>query len=463
LRIIDEDSNGDKNVYTYATKRVAKFSYTLVYDAEKRAFTLERVEDELVCNLTATPWQSDSAALKEQYPQIRTAKGADESLDGDEGASMLGQGQHQLEDDIFAESEDQWSSDEENNPFDYRNFLKESASPAPSPAGGSGRHTVFSPIPRADSDLVRESAKTPSHLPSFRDDADDESSQVRARAARRSESPDARVRSNAKARPRDARPPARKRKPPMTKAKPSAEDDDDLTIEFDPLPARSAPVSPQRAADADKRAASPAPSSVDGEEDEDGLSDGGLIIEMEPETKPKRGLGGELGRLASGGPVSLRSVANSLSPPVGHDDFAGDVEQPEVPLTQTDDRYEDVSEADGADEEEEGEEDEEEEVQSNESDADADEAVEPPSMAAELDADAEAEPGADADVDADEDGASELEAELAQALESEPLDDGDQEGVPLQRIIPVEPLLEGVPLAEIHLDAKQVESESEEE
>jgi hypothetical protein len=149
---------------------------------------------------------------------------------------------------------------------------------------------------------------------------------------------------------------------------------------------------------------------------------------------------------------------------VGHDDLVGDVEQPELPLTQTDDRYEDASEADGADEEEEEEEeDDEEEVQSNESDADADEAVEAPPMAAELDAHAEAEPGADADVDADEDGASELEAELAQALESEPLGDGDEEGVPLQRIMPLEPLLEGVPLAEIHLDAKQVESESEEE
>ncbi|KAI9863815.1 MAG: hypothetical protein M1824_006412 [Vezdaea acicularis] len=81
--------------YTYAGRRTHG-GHTLIFDPERGAFILEKVGSEMEFNLTSAPWEKNAKELRSQYPQLN----AD---DGDES--------------------------DENNPYDYRNFLDNKKAP----------------------------------------------------------------------------------------------------------------------------------------------------------------------------------------------------------------------------------------------------------------------------------------------------------------------------------------------
>lgn len=61
--------NGGK--YAYNGARSAKENqYVLIFDPERKAFVLHRVDSMFHMNLTRTPYNSDAQELKEKYPQI---------------------------------------------------------------------------------------------------------------------------------------------------------------------------------------------------------------------------------------------------------------------------------------------------------------------------------------------------------------------------------------------------------
>lgn len=61
----------DDGKYAYAGNRTTKENqYVLIFDPERKAFVLHRLDSTLNMNLTRTPSNTDSDALKEEYPHI---------------------------------------------------------------------------------------------------------------------------------------------------------------------------------------------------------------------------------------------------------------------------------------------------------------------------------------------------------------------------------------------------------
>ena len=341
MRIKDDDDDGQVSTYAYSAQRVAKASYALVFDPAKQTFVLEKVGASINCNITSTPWESDRAKLEELYPHLEIADDTQEAV----------------EDDLFSESEDVESSDEE-NPFDHRMWLDNEGpfvassprvpplKPSPVPRPVNGISASVSPAPRPIKAPPQQRMQPPSRS-SYRDDADDESSQAR-RPTGRPQPPaaagatvTAAKRALAKSnvlRGAEAEPPAKRAK--VAPRKRPAPNDDDVVLEFDSLPSAAADDGHSSLQTVEVKSPPPVHSrdvrdqnkddKVDGKDDE---SDGGLVIEMEPETRPKRSLGQELGRMTSGGPVSLSSVASSLSPtPAQSSPVKPQAREPDLPL-----------------------------------------------------------------------------------------------------------------------------------
>ncbi|KAI9883519.1 MAG: T-complex protein 1 subunit gamma [Watsoniomyces obsoletus] len=451
LRIADQDV--DKSTYVYHARNVPKMSYALVFDPAKKAFVLEKVQLGVNCDLIESPWESDAAKLRTQYPQLDEADERRRELEG------KGSGEGDSEDDLF--------SDPDDNPFDHRRFMEvETPSPhiAPthhrqvarvSPAARPTTTETMTPaVHKAKSPLAqpaptaKPSVAASPRLPE-RDDADDEASQVLAPPPppqpRQRPKPRPRAPPQVLMKPKPRRappaqaPPAAPAPVPAAPAKrPRPVEDDDLIIDLDPQPARKRRNSPVSLSSVTAQEAIPTPPQRHHDEMvQEDQSDDGLIIEMEPDTKPKRGLGVSLGRPPSGAPISLRSVASSLSP--------GDAATIGGQTTQNHDAMAS------------GEHDKHEQQRQRVNDSDVDGELQlPPSVLQpneeqddEDDDDDEDEDEDEEDDDDDDDDAA-LEAQLERALES---DIADDEALP-----PVEQLYQPAPLP-----PPEPETESEEE
>ena len=427
LRIRDDDER--RSAYAYSAQRVAKASYALVFDPSKQTFVLEKVGASINCNITSTPWESDRAKLEELYPHLDLAEDAQEPV----------------EDDFFSESEDVESTDED-NPFDHRMWLDNEGpsvgssprvpplKPSPVPRPVNSISASISPAPRPIGPSPRQRTQ-PLSRSSYRDDADDESSQVR-RPTGRPQPPVAAGATATTAKKALARPKVQSRaeaeplpkRTKVTARKRPAPDDDDVVIEFDSLPSAAADDGHSSLQTVEAESPPPVRSrdvgelnkndKVDGKDEE---SDGGLVIEMEPESRPKRSLGQELGQMSSRGPVSLSSVASSLSPtPAQSSPVKPQAREPDLPLQMPEADNDDDNDDDDDDD---GDDDDDMEEQSDVADevnvdVDVDDLRLPPPVLQPNDTDKTNE----AD---DVISASDLEAELEQALVSEFDDEAD--------------------------------------
>lgn len=365
IRIIDGEGDGIGSIWTYDVKRVVKPSYILVLGEADERYRIEKFEEDYDCNLISTPSESNKAILQARYPQI------DRGKDSERLSAETPSRHHGLEDD-----DESYLNDpiDENNPYDFRRwmrgdfnwFLEKDSKPHAKPASPSLSD-------RASINSVERNTKS-----SDRNDADDESSQKDAGQ---------KLKRKPSARPITLKPKAKARKithPGSDLGTPTSPQalqalDDELTIDFDPdTKSERAGSSQQAVHPARDDASQSAKSEVHQEEDQTESSGDDLVIEME-DTEQKRTLGGRPTSMGTGAPVSLRSVASSLSPP---GTSGGSAKELDRGLTQP---QQDVN------------------GQQEEGDADIGEAPESLAPVSPRDADEE----------------DELEAELAQALESE--------------------------------------------
>ncbi|MCJ1363769.1 hypothetical protein MMC16_002878 [Acarospora aff. strigata] len=238
-----EDQNDHTNLYKFKGSRRSSDSFALVYDPAIQGWTLERVDTSFVFNLTSMSSDTDPKHLAAKYPQLE--------LDIVEGASDVGE-------DILADGDDEDVIGDDDNPYDYRHFIKR-------------RRTTSSPDPEPLADIL-PTIHHEGHPP---------------RTTATTTAPDTKRSSSSTSRPPKPKP----------KSKPKPRTNAHKKTKTPPPPA------PAKDEDADN-------------EDSD---DGGLTIEMDPETRPRRQLqlGADLVRPASAAPISLRSAASSVSPPLG--------------------------------------------------------------------------------------------------------------------------------------------------
>ena len=118
LSIDDEEGKGS---YNYTGFQRGTDALVLIYDSNKQAFVLDKLDAEFSFNLQSTPSNKDAANLAAQYPQLDTAE------PGGDGDDLFGEaeGEEEDPDDVPADP---------SNPYDYRHFLRRGGSPSPEPS-----------------------------------------------------------------------------------------------------------------------------------------------------------------------------------------------------------------------------------------------------------------------------------------------------------------------------------------
>ncbi|QDS70985.1 hypothetical protein FKW77_007527 [Venturia effusa] len=117
---ITDTSSEEVDQFKYAGQLGStKNSYVLIFDQSKQACTLEPLASSHTFNITATPWGTSLAKLKQEYPQLQAkVEEAVNEPDGD------------LDEDPDGEAD-------ADNPYDFRHYLTSAIrgpSPSPSPA-----------------------------------------------------------------------------------------------------------------------------------------------------------------------------------------------------------------------------------------------------------------------------------------------------------------------------------------
>lgn len=407
MRITDEDDKGNKKMWVYEAKIGVKETCLLIFDESKDTYVLEKFGTHYDCNLVASPDETDPATLRGRYPQIDQSR----SLQV-QPLEVLSGKRDELKD---KGDEDEENPIDENNSYDIRRWMR------------GDFHWFFEghphyrkppPIPRPEhqpsfgiSPTAAVSASprpSPDHRVkgSDREDIHEETS-PNGRAPVRNDGPHSQKRkrnpptqTTLKQKPRVRREPHRSpppESPSPSSASPSSGGEVMIVLAPDTTQNNNSGI-PQRTGAADGSKADF--TGLDGgEQESSSSSDDGLIIEMEENTKQKRTLGARLDRPVSGGPISLRSAANSLSP---HSSPERLTEAADPGRVSSPGEEDEEDEDDGGEEEDEDE-DEEKEDNGDQREADSD-----------VDADLELPPPV---LQRDDEG--ELEAELAQALESE--------------------------------------------
>ncbi|KAI9815590.1 MAG: hypothetical protein M1832_005451 [Thelocarpon impressellum] len=249
-----KDPENAKKTYTYNGRRSEDQYITLEYDPATKSFILDQLDAEIDFNLTSTPRQKDAAQLADDFPQLG---GGVPLATPDEVPETI---EAEIEEELFRE--DGESAPNPDNPYDFRHWMS------------GGKYAD-----RSDSDSGVEEAER--QLAEQRE-TELQKAAPTIRAAPRKE--------NAKPRPK-----------PRAKAK--------LPAKPQPKPKAKAKAKAKSKAKVFKSAERTQDSA-----DDESSADGGLTIEMDPDTKPKRGgLGARL-EPGSGAPISLRSAASSVSP-----------------------------------------------------------------------------------------------------------------------------------------------------
>jgi hypothetical protein len=128
LDIVDRE-NDKTSTYSYAGRQKktdkSKKRYVLTFDSEKQSCTLLPLEQSFIFNIRSTPWESSAEKLTEQYSQLRDKSESSSSGSESEGGRVSGSdGEHDA-----------------SNPFNYRNYLNQprnrSRSPSPAPSTSS--------------------------------------------------------------------------------------------------------------------------------------------------------------------------------------------------------------------------------------------------------------------------------------------------------------------------------------
>ncbi|KAK3080700.1 hypothetical protein LTS18_013936 [Coniosporium uncinatum] len=137
LSITDNDA-GKTSAYTYSGQRTnLKRSYVLIFDQSKQSCTLEPLPSTYTLNLRSTPAESSTAKLKERYKQIQSPVEREEEVGPGQNLEELG-------------SIDDLSDPDGDNPYDFRHYLSQpaagreasrSVSPNLSVAGNTHRST----------------------------------------------------------------------------------------------------------------------------------------------------------------------------------------------------------------------------------------------------------------------------------------------------------------------------------
>ena len=288
LRITEGDDEAE--TWAYECRRIPQEGLTLVFDPAHQAFRLEKRAEQIECNLISTPWESDTVVLRARYPYLEDGNGKEGDADAESST-----GEHDPDSPI-----------DENNPYDVRRWMRgdfdwffekhdaKSAKGSPS-SEGEGQARLVGEYPNKSTE---------------RDDADDESSQDSSRQTRKPKTAGRKGVGKRKPKGRKGPRPAARPELPGSARDPQSRHDD-LVIELgseSPYEHTTGLPLSGHITNTHQRQ----PNEVSKKKDES--SDNGLIIEIEAETKPKRGLGAGLNRMVSGGPISLRSAASSLSP-----------------------------------------------------------------------------------------------------------------------------------------------------
>ena len=136
--------NQDGSEYSYCGSQQSSRSCALIYNPVTQSLLLDKIDAEFAFNLQATPSNTDSKELTSQYPQLDTGLSDAES---DDVAAVETQALN-----IAAATEA-----DQNNPYDYRHFLKRRRTSSPparapqaciSPAVPPRRNTKSKPRPR---------------------------------------------------------------------------------------------------------------------------------------------------------------------------------------------------------------------------------------------------------------------------------------------------------------------------
>ena len=142
--------------YIYEGIQEPSTCLAIIYDPEKQAFILDKIDAEFRFNLRSTPTNKNASSLATEYPQLDTGEPNVEA-DG------------RIGDDAEGENLDDTPADP-SNPYDYRHFLKRGASPSPEPSiqysPAPNHHCRSSPHPTTTSPIRRPRSRTEPTNPS---------------------------------------------------------------------------------------------------------------------------------------------------------------------------------------------------------------------------------------------------------------------------------------------------------
>ncbi|KAF2665319.1 hypothetical protein BT63DRAFT_416886 [Microthyrium microscopicum] len=301
---IQDDESGGRSIYHYdGHRKNSKKSFALVFDPASQTFTLQPLVAEYSFNLRSTPWEKNGTKLSEQYPQLLEQS---EPSSDDDGLNNL--------------ANDDMADADPNNPFDFRHHLverpkqKESYNSKPKPTTSNTQDTDSIPRERATSNPEGKSNN--------------------ARTTQRRPAPKIRMDRRASTRDEDPKPTSKRTQKSDIKGRRELE----VPVVKGPSPSLS-PKEP------------PASKLSDVEEMDDDFADddygtggnNGLEIDF-GDSPPRRQRAVTLPGSSHGGPISLRSAANSPSsqihtPPKRdryEDDFAVDLDNVEADVSEDD-------------------------------------------------------------------------------------------------------------------------------
>ncbi|KAF2086193.1 hypothetical protein K490DRAFT_58171 [Saccharata proteae CBS 121410] len=343
LSLTDSTEDGS-GTYTYTGNRSSsKKSYVLLFDAAKQTCTLEPLDAGYTFNIQSTPFEPDAAMLARTYPRIKarkpsvaaaaagTASDAEDGLfsDASDAHSAFGDGSPARHD---GESDSDTIADE-NNPYDYRHFLNAAAghetdggvSPHPASAVATPQsHPRPTPLSQVRNAKDLPTPKPPPKQTTQRKRKSPEPAALRKPAAK----PAAATTKPKTTKSSTTSGTSSKPKPSSTQSSTTAPPEIRLDRRASTRITSPPPSSTKHAAP--PRQPSPAPSATrtndSAEADADGDSDDDLGFEIDYGTgtgttnnrrpaPPKRSIALAFGNnIASDGPISLRSAADSASP-----------------------------------------------------------------------------------------------------------------------------------------------------
>ncbi|KAI9811520.1 MAG: hypothetical protein M1826_003160 [Phylliscum demangeonii] len=336
LQLTDEDGTGQR-IWTYDVHRVSKEAHACVYDHVPKTYRFERLLQEYRCNLITSPAESDREPLQQRYPHLNDLSEAPVSLELPD-----------IEADLFDDEDSDDLEFAQENVFDSQRWLNGEFEWAFPEKGAANSSPVILPATPPSAEPAKSSRRL--HPTANGAKLIDKPLRPEPRLAEKCKSSvrPAKVKARTKVGPWKEP----KATYPIIRSNPTRElhnSDGGLVIDMNPGSQRAStspqasqvsadqmmvdmePEAPRRSPDLPrrtttnvapsrkKRPTSPPPPG-------DPSSDESLIIEIEPDSTPKRRLAAPLmDRTGSGRPISMRSAVSSTgSPMLAHTDASSE-------------------------------------------------------------------------------------------------------------------------------------------